>query len=160
MDVRKVDLRDARPDEMDAVRGLLREYERGLAVDLCFQDFDGELERLPGDYAGASRGALLVAVRGEEIVGCVALRSHRGATCEMKRLYVRPEVRGDGLGRRLAETIIARAGSLGYERMLLDTLASMQAAQALYRSLGFVETSAYRQNPVPGAAFFELKLRY
>jgi len=130
------------------VRVLLREYADALGVDLSFQDFDSEVADPLGFYE-------LVLLAGD---GCVGLRQIDERSCEMKRLYVRPEARGSGLGRRLAESVIDEARARGYERMLLDTLPKMGAAQALYRSLGFRETEAYRHNPVPGAAFMELSL--
>jgi len=130
------------------VRVLLREYADALGVDLSFQDFDSEVADPLGFYE-------LVLLAGD---GCVGLRQIDERSCEMKRLYVRPEARGSGLGRRLAESVIDEARARGYERMLLDTLPTMGAAQALYRSLGFRETEAYRHNPVPGAAFMELSL--
>jgi ribosomal protein S18 acetylase RimI-like enzyme len=130
------------------VRDLLWEYAEALDVDLSFQDFDAEVADPLGFYE-------LVLIAGE---GCVALRRIDPRTCEMKRLYVRPEARRSGLGRRLAEAVIHEARARGYERMLLDTLPTMGAAQALYRSLGFRETEPYRHNPVPGAAFMELFL--
>jgi ribosomal protein S18 acetylase RimI-like enzyme len=145
------------PGELDVVRALFREYADGLGIDLGFQDFERELAELPGDY-GPPRGALLLARAGAEAVGCVAVRPFADGACEMKRLYVRPVARGSGAGRMLAEAAVASARALGYERMLLDTLPSMAAAQRLYRALGFVEVEPYRHNPVPGTSFLELRL--
>jgi putative acetyltransferase len=130
------------------VRGFLREYADALGVDLSFQDFEAELADPLGFYE--------LVLLGED--GCVALRRIDELTCEMKRLYVRPVARGSGLGRRLAEAVIAEARARGYSRMLLDTLPEMAAAQALYGSLGFRETEPYRHNPVQGATFLELEL--
>jgi len=140
------------------MRGLLRDYERSIGIDLCFQGFEGELEKLPGEYAAAVRGAFLVADNGDGLVGCVALRALSAEGCEMKRLYVDPPARGSGLGRELVESVLDRARSFGYRKMLLDTLPSMQTAQALYRRIGFVETRPYRHNPVPGVTYLELTL--
>ncbi|HEX4678043.1 MAG TPA: GNAT family N-acetyltransferase [Gaiellaceae bacterium] len=138
---------------VDEVRELFHEYAASLSFALDFQDFDRELDELPGAYA-PPRGALLLA-RGE---GCVALRPIDETTCEMKRLYVRPSVRGTGLGRCLAEAIVAEARTLGYSHMRLDTVPEMDAAQSLYARLGFREIPPYRPNPVPGARFLELEL--
>jgi GNAT superfamily N-acetyltransferase len=146
-------IRPATPADLDEIRAMLREYAAWLEVDLCFQNFEQELAGLPGDYA-PPRGRLLIA----EGAGCVALRAIDSEVCEMKRLYLRPEHRGSGLGRRLVQAIIDEARSAGYRRMRLDTMPKMDSAQRLYASLGFREIAAYRYNPEPGARFLELAL--
>jgi ribosomal protein S18 acetylase RimI-like enzyme len=143
-------------EHVPVVRALFEEYAAALGVDLGFQGFRRELAELPGDYAPPG-GRLLLAV-GPEPAGCVALRPYEAGVCEMKRLYVRPEYRGSGLGRLLAEAIVAAGRNAGYERMRLDTLPSMAPARALYRSIGFVEIAAYRFNPVHGTTYFERAL--
>jgi ribosomal protein S18 acetylase RimI-like enzyme len=145
------------PTAVATLRGLFREYQAQLGVDLCFQGFEAELAALPGDYA-PPRGRLLLASRAGEPLGCVAMRPLDATTCEMKRLYVRDAARGLGLGRRLAERLIAEARALGYRRMALDTLPSMAAAQGLYRSLGFAPIAPYTFNPVEGSRYLGLDL--
>src|SRR5215208_6722295 len=141
-------IRPAQPRDAETVRGLLREYAAALDVDLSFQDFATELADPLAFY-----DVVLLADG-----GCVALRRLDPESCEMKRLYVRPGARGDGLGRRLAEAVVAEARARGYRRLLLDTLPTMEAARRLYASLGFRETAAYRYNPVAGTTFLELEL--
>jgi putative acetyltransferase len=165
---------------------LFREYAQSLGVDLSFQNFDDELATLPGEYAPpdgrvflalldendapladrareceCSRSQIPLAAssaRFEAIAGCIALRRIDDETCEMKRLYVRQQFRGQGVGRKLVAAVIEAAREVGYCRMRLDTLPQMSQAQVLYRSLGFREIPPYRYNPVPGTRFFELAL--
>ena len=139
--------------DVSIVRDLFLEYSRSLGVDLDFQDFDREVANLPGDY-----DPILVAHWNGEVAGCVALHPLDRAICEMKRLYVRPAYRGHAIGRALAERIIAEARAGGFAKMRLDTLPMMGDAQKLYRTLGFVEISPYRFNPIAGSKFMELDL--
>jgi putative acetyltransferase len=145
----------ATDDEQAAAAGLFREYADSLPFALDFQDFEEELSSFPSRYA-APAGCILLAYSAGLLAGCVALRPLSDRICEMKRLYVRPSARGRGAGRALAEAVLAKARDLGYERMRLDTVRSMAAANALYRSLGFEEIEAYCENPFPDACFFEI----
>lgn len=140
-------------NDLQVVRELILEYASALGVDLSFQDLDHELATLASFYE-----LILVANEGERAAGCVALRRLDETTCEMKRLYIRPEFRGHNLGRTLAELIIDEARHRGYARMRLDTLPTMTAAIPLYESLGFVEIAPYRFNPIAGTKFMELRL--
>jgi GNAT superfamily N-acetyltransferase len=149
--------------DIDAVRALFREYASSTAFEPAFheylviQHFADELARLPGVYAPPEGRLLLATVAGEP-AGCVAFKRLEAGICEMKRLYVRPAFRAQGLGRVLAESIIAAARDAGYHTMRLDTLPAMRSAQALYASLGFREIAPYRENPVEGAVFMERSL--
>jgi putative acetyltransferase len=143
--------------DMNQVRELFREYAESLGFDLHFQYFKKEMAELPGDYTPPS-GRLLLFIHDSKIAGCVALRSLGEGVCEMKRLYVRPEFRGKGIGKMLTLEIIKEARGIGYEFMRLDTVPAMQEAISLYRSLGFRDIEPYRYNPIEGAMFMELKL--
>ena len=158
---------------------LFREYAASLGVNLSFQDFDRELATLPGEYAPPTGRLFLALVdvtdhlagSGREqprvvssasfpsaVSGCIALRKFADEICEMKRLYVRPQYRGHGAGRALADAVIQAAREIGYRHMRLDTLPQLTQAQALYCALGFREIPPYRHNPVPGTRYFELAL--
>ena len=145
------------PDDRVTVEALFREYVASLAEDISFQNVDDELAGLPGSYAPPT-GVVLIARDGDEAAGAVACRMLEPGVCEMKRLYVRPAFRGRGLARALADELIEHARAQGYRTMMLDTLASMQAARALYRDLGFVPVAPYYDNPLPGVAYMALEL--
>jgi ribosomal protein S18 acetylase RimI-like enzyme len=145
-------------DHIHQARQLFREYEAWLNLDLCFQNFEKELAELPGAYAPPT-GGLLLAFENDDLAGCVALRKISDDVCEMKRLFLRPQFHGRGLGRDLAQRIIEEARVIGYQRLRLDTLSEqMGNAIGLYRALGFREIKPYYDNPVPGALFLELDL--
>jgi ribosomal protein S18 acetylase RimI-like enzyme len=146
--------------DLPEVRALLEEYEASIGFSLCFQGFDRELEDLPGAYAPPA-GRLLVARVEGAIAGCVALRklaTFGEDACEMKRLFVRAAFRGRGIGRMLVVAIVEEARAAGYGQMKLDTVPAMEAALALYDSVGFRDTAPYTANPIPGARFLELRL--
>jgi ribosomal protein S18 acetylase RimI-like enzyme len=145
-------------EQIAHIRELFLEYAQSLGFSLCFQSFDQELATLPGDYAPPDGGLVLATSNGEP-AGCVALHKIASEICEMKRLYVRPQFRGKGLGRELAEKIIAEAQQSGYKKLRLDTVEPvMKTAVAMYRNLGFQEIPPYRPNPIAGALYMELQL--
>jgi putative acetyltransferase len=144
--------------QIEQARELFLEYARSLGFSLCFQNFDQELAHLPGDYS-PPHGRLLLAEFEGKLAGCVALHKLENEICEMKRLYLRPQFRGKGLGRALATRIIAEARHIGYSRLRLDTVESaMQDAVAMYLKLGFRKIDPYCANPMPSALYLELML--
>ncbi len=147
--------------ELQASRTIFRAYANALAVPECFQDFEQELESLPGEYA-APRGQLLIALVSGEVIGCCALRPLDNVdyadACEMRRLYVNPAYRSWGIGRVLAEAQLDYARICGYRCVLLDTLSDMEAARALYDELGFEEIPPYYFNPIAGAHYLKAEL--
>jgi putative acetyltransferase len=146
------------PSQLTQARELFLEYAQSLGFSLCFQNFDQELASLPGDYA-PPQGRLLLAEYEGQLAGCVALHKLEPGICEMKRLYLRPTARGKGLGRILADRIIAEARQIGYQRMRLDTVEPiMKDAVAMYRKIGFREIAPYCANPIAGALYMELQL--
>jgi len=146
------------PAQIAQARELFLEYAQSLGFSLCFQNFDRELASLPGDYAPPG-GRLLLAEYQGQLAGCVALHRLEDDICEMKRLYLRPQFRGKGLGHTLADRIIAEARHIGYRRMRLDTVEPvMKDAVAMYRRIGFREIAPYCANPIAGALYMELRL--
>jgi putative acetyltransferase len=148
-------------DDWTQVRMLMQEYAQGLGVDLCFQDFARELAQLPGAYA-APRGTLRLAKVDGHAAGCCALRPvdtvDYANACEMKRLYLRPQFRGLGLGRQLAQEIMVAARLAGYASVLLDTLDTAESARAMYQDLGFIEIPPHYYNPIAGSHYLKANL--
>lgn len=148
------------PQDLKATISLFEEYAHSLGVDLSFQDFATEMTQMPGKYAPPTGALLLARNQDNEAIGCVGLRPFaKVGHCEMKRLYVHPNGRGLGVGRMLAQAVILEAKELGYEAMLLDTLSTMESAQALYKSLGFVEVPPYYDSPLQNTTFLRLDLK-
>ncbi len=144
-------------EDLVHIKELFIEYAKSLGVDLSFQGFEEELKSLPGKYS-EPEGSIVLALVGEKPAGCAALRRITEQICEMKRLYVRDEFRGEGLGRELADRIIERAKELDYKYIRLDTLPTMERAQDMYRDMGFYEIEPYIFNPVEGTKYLEKKL--
>lgn len=150
-----VETREGAP--LEQARALIVEYAESRGFPLSWQGFDEEVASLPGRYAPPDGRLLLGLVNGRP-GGCVGLRRIDGESCEMKRLYVQPAARGQGLGRLLAERVIEEARGIGYRAMLLDTLDRMEEAGGLYRALGFHTTEPYRYNPLPDVVYLRLAL--
>jgi putative acetyltransferase len=152
MSLREIDYSSS--TDLQAVRDLFREYQASLGLDLGFQNFDEEFSGLPGKYA-PPQGALYLFEHEGEPAGCAALRPlSEPSTCELKRLYVRPSARNQRAGHRLVQTMLAQARTLGYRRVLLDTLESMMAARKLYESFGFREITPYYESPLANAIYY------
>ena len=145
-------------DEIAEIRALFAEYQQWLGEDLSFQDFPAELDSLAELYAPPEGLLLLATASGGSAAGCVGLKGLEPGICEMKRLFVRPPWRGHGLGRSLAEAVVQAGRDAGYAFMRLDTLARLEEAVALYRSMGFYEIAPYYENPMDGVFYLELSL--
>ncbi len=146
-------------EQMKAAQNLFREYEARLKLDLCFQDFDREVAELPGNYV-APEGKLLLAVLHGKFAGCIALRKLERGICEMKRLFVKEDFRGLGIGNKLVERLINEARLIGYEKMRLDTYPpKMAKAVELYESHGFRKIPPYYQNPFGETLYMEKALQ-
>jgi ribosomal protein S18 acetylase RimI-like enzyme len=135
--------------ELTSAAALFRAYAKVLPVDLAPQGFSQELQSLPGPYAPPD-GELLLAKRGDHVLGCIALRPLEPGTAEIKRLFVRPQARGAGVGKALVADAVKLAAERGYRTINLDTLPEMAAAIALYRSFGFAPIPPYGSHPYPG----------
>jgi len=145
-------------EQIETARKLFREYEAWFGLALCFQNFDEEVANLPGKYA-APEGRLFLAYLDEKLAGCIALRKLEDGICEMKRLFVKDEFRGQKIGVALIEKLIAEARKIGYEKMRLDTFPpKMGKAVSLYESYGFREIPPYYHNPYGDTLFMELIL--
>jgi len=143
--------------DLEHVRRLFKEYADWLGIDLCLQGFEEELNSLPGDYA-PPHGALFLVMDESTPVGCVALKQLNNGVAEMKRLYVKPELREQGLGKNLSMRAIDVAEALGYDYIRIDTLRRMDKSVKLYEYLGFKEIPPYYINTEPDAVFMEKKL--
>lgn len=144
-------------EELEEVREIFIEYADFLQVDLCFQDFERELQMLHEVYSNPL-GCIILAKKDKQVMGCIALKPIGNDVCEMKRLYVRPAARGKELGKQLVQELIGFARKANYKIMKLDTLSSLKEAVELYRNMGFVETEAYVHNPLSEVMYFELIL--
>jgi ribosomal protein S18 acetylase RimI-like enzyme len=136
---------------------MFKEYVALLGVDLSFQDFEKELEQIQQQYS-EPKGALLLAIKDSVVIGCAAIRQLDGEIAELKRMYVRNEYRGHGIGVVLLERLIEIAKMTGYKKMRLDTLKNMIKAQELYTSFGFYVIPPYRFNPLEGTVYMEKQL--
>jgi putative acetyltransferase len=138
-------------------KDLFVEYANSLNFELCFQNFEEEISNLPAQYSEPT-GCIILCYENDKSIGCVGLRKFAEDVCEMKRLYLRKEARGKGIGRVLANIIIEKARELGYKKMQLDTIETMKEAIALYKSMGFKEIKPYRYNPLDSVLYMELDL--
>lgn len=143
---------------LSIIRELFLEYAKSLGFSLCFQDFDKELAALPGEYAPRA-GRLILEFDESLPCGCVALHKLEDGICEMKRLYIKPEIRRKGLGKLLVNAVIDEAMKIGYKKMRLDTVPKMKEAIDIYRKIGFKEITPYRKNPIEGALYMEIDLK-
>ena len=145
----KVAVEEAGLPRIDIVRNLFREYERSVEPPACFEDFECELDTLPGEYAPPV-GGLFLALRDSRAVGCVAIRPQNDLTAEVKRLFVKAPYRRAGIGLCLMMAVISHAKRAGINELMLETLPTMHAAIELYRQLGFVPAPAYHHPTAPG----------
>lgn len=136
---------------------MLVEGEPGMAPYLDQQGYEEEVAHLEHKY-GRPDGRLYVALADDRVVGCIALRRFDETRCELKRLYVVPELRGCGIARALTRQLIADAREIGYRQILLDTLPFLREAIALYESEGFYQVERYNDSPLSRTYFYCLDL--
>lgn len=153
-----IEIISATPSQMPLVRSLFTEYQEWLGIDLCFQNFEQELASLPGCYA-SPQGIILLAMQGDNAVGCVAVRPHQRQEAELKRLYVRDNCRSQGIGKKLFYQAMDFAQQVGYNSVVLDTLPSMKAAAKLYQAYGFQPVDAYYDNPLQGVVYYRHRFK-
>lgn len=144
-------------EDFQIAKALFEEYAAALNVDLCFQGFDEELKTIHVQY-NLPKGCLILVYEKEKVIGCAAIRVYKDQSCELKRMYLKPECRGKNIGKELLQFMFSKAKELGYSKMLLDTLPQMQTALHLYKQFGFVQIESYRFNPVEGTVYMEKQL--
>jgi ribosomal protein S18 acetylase RimI-like enzyme len=144
-------------EDFKTAKEIFLEYKNSLNLDLCFQKFHEEISDLPSQYSEPA-GCIILCYDNNEPIGCIALRKFEGDTCEMKRLYLRPEARGKGSGRVMANKIVEKAKQFGYKKIRLDTIETMKEAIALYKTMGFKVIAPYRFNPLEGVIYMELEI--
>ena len=155
----EIELKEAKSkEEFQIAAVLFQEYVDQLAIDLDFQNFSSEMSSLEVQYARPKGALFLARNSSNDFLGCFAIRDFEGSICELKRMYLRKEARGLGIGESMLKKAIEIGQQLGYDRMRLDTLPSMHAAQTLYRKMGFYEIEPYRYNPISGTKFLEIRL--
>jgi ribosomal protein S18 acetylase RimI-like enzyme len=142
------------PGEFKIAKDLFEEYGASLSVDLCFQGFDEELQTMHTQY-NLPKGCLMLVYENEKAIGCAAIREYEKNSCELKRMYLKQECRGKGIGKKLLQLMSDKAKELGYTKILLDTLPQMKEAQHLYKTFGFKQIDPYRFNPVEGTVYME-----
>ncbi len=151
----KWSVREARfPEDTDTIRQLMRDYERDMGEKMCLDGFEEELATLPGPYRRPG-GLIVLGYLQQVAVACGCIRPLADRTCEMKRLYVAPEARGQGIGRAIVRRLLREARLQGYTEMKLDTLERMEPAIKLYEDMGFQRCAAYHPRPIADVVYFE-----
>ncbi len=143
--------------EYEAAQLLFNEYAQWLNIDLCFQNFDKELQQLSIMYA-ATNGGIVLCKKNNDFIGCSAIRKIDTTSCELKRMWVQLPYQKLGIGETLLKECIALAKKLNYKEIRLDTLKRLQPAIKLYKKYNFIETEAYYKNPNNDVVYMKLVL--